>query len=69
MSGCSAVWLAHFLGVEEVAGSSPVTPTIVLSHYSVISSLKNWTGVIAGIHFSLLYINCGKYCWNSEFIC
>lgn len=29
MSGCSAVWLAHFLGVEEVAGSSPVTPTSV----------------------------------------
>ncbi len=28
MSGCGAVWLARYLGVVEVAGSSPVTPTI-----------------------------------------
>ena len=28
-SGRSAVWLARFLGVEEVAGSSPAGPTII----------------------------------------
>ena len=26
-SGCSAAWLAHLLGVQEVAGSNPVSPT------------------------------------------
>ncbi len=31
LSGCSAVWLACYLGVIEVAGSSPVTPTTCIS--------------------------------------
>ena len=43
MSGCSAVWLAHFLGVEEVACSSQVTPTIYLkiirNHPTVLKSI------------------------------
>ena len=28
-SGCGAARLARFIGVEEVAGSNPVTPTII----------------------------------------
>ena len=27
LSGCSAVWLAHLLWEQRVAGSNPVTPT------------------------------------------
>ena len=26
-TGCGAVWLARLLGVQEAAGSSPVSPT------------------------------------------
>ena len=29
----SAAWLAHLLGVQEVAGSSPVAPTIFFIFY------------------------------------
>ncbi len=29
MSGRGAVWLARYLGVVEVAGSSPVAPTML----------------------------------------
>ena len=36
MSGCGAVWLACYLGVVEVAGSSPVTPTINIFFLKVV---------------------------------
>ena len=44
MSGCGAVWLACYLGVVEVAGSSPVTPTIDIftnKLFAIILSSKN----------------------------
>ena len=29
-SGCSAAWLARLNGVQEVVGSNPATPTILI---------------------------------------
>ena len=38
-SGCGAARLARFLGVEEVAGSNPVTPTMCLKRAVLVNSL------------------------------
>ena len=44
MSGCGAVWLARYLGVVEVAGSSPVTPTMLfLCFYFFINNMMKLT--------------------------
>ncbi len=62
MSGCGAVWLARYLGVVEVAGSSPVTPTIdtpffmVFLHFLVfLFGDQNVTILLENIYFCIYF--------------
>src|SRR4051794_9562911 len=37
LTGCSVTWLARLHGVQKVAGSNPVTPTVFVAKRTVLS--------------------------------